>query len=261
MNSQRWTRRTALAVLTLGAALAFASGCKSERPTGKVPPAEAAPAPSVFTSDTNPKYDAEGFDRIAREVFAPIYPHLARQMKDDYGIASGVAVDAGSGPGYWAIELGKITELKVFALDIDPKAVEVAGRNIREAGLEGRVEAVVGDVQRLPFDDASVDLVVSRGSYLFWPDKAKAFREIRRVLKPGGVAFIGGGLGNLLPTEDRDRIQTVMADRQIGPPQELEVTFEEMGGILRAAGVTDFRISHDEGCLCGMWVEFRKPKG
>jgi len=212
-------------------------------------------------ADTNMIYTAEEFDEIARTVFRPIYPALARQVKKDYNLSRGVAVDAGCGPGYWAIELAKATELKVYALDIDPAAVAIAGRNVREAGLEGRVEPVEGDVQAMPFADGQADLVISRGSYLFWPDKVKAFKEIWRILKPGGVVFVGGGMSTELPLEERNRIQDLMAEKGIGPPKEFEVTFEEMGRILRQAGIPDFRVSHDTGCLCGLWVEFRKPKG
>lgn len=231
--------------------------CRTESPATDKPEEPAA----AKQADTNPTYTAREMDEIARTVFKPIYPFLAEQVKADYRLTRGTALDAGSGPGYLAIALGKATDLEVTALDIDPEAVAIAARNIRDAGLESRVKAVEGDVQNLALPDASMDLIVSRGSYPFWPDKVKAFGEIWRVLKPGGVAFIGGGMGNLLPPEDRTRIQDIMAERNIGPPLELEVTFEEMSGILRQAGIPEFKISHDDGCLCGLWVEFRKPKG
>jgi len=250
MTKRLWI--TAAAAAGLLAFVSAGEACRRESPAS---PTSAAGA------DTNPSYTAEEFDEIARTVFRPIYPALALQVKKDYGISRGVAVDAGCGPGYWAIELAKATELKVYALDIDPAAVAVAGRNVREAGLEGRVEPVEGDIQAMPFADGHADLVVSRGSYLFWPDKVKAFREIWRILKPGGVAYVGGGMSSELSLEERSRIQDLMAEKGIGPPQELEVTFEEMGRILRRAGIPDFRISHDTGCLCGLWVEFKKPKG
>jgi len=209
--------------------------------------------------DVNPGYTAEEFDKIAREVFAPIYPYLARQVRKDYQVARGIAVDAGSGPGYWAIELAKIApDLKVYALDIDPEAVKIIRRNVAAAGLESRVEAVEGNVQEMPFTDGFADLVISRGSYPFWKDKVAAFREIRRILKPGGVAYIGGGLGSLIPDEERTRIREIMDERKIGPPANLEVSYEEMGRILRKAGILEFRIAPDSGCLCGLWVEFRR---
>jgi SAM-dependent methyltransferase len=256
----RFPRPFVPVAVAAAAALVFLASpaCRKDAPppSGKEESVRTAPR-----QDTNPRYDAAAFDEIARTVFRPIYPSLASQMKSSYNLTGGVAVDAGCGPGYWALELAKATELKVYALDIDPAAAAIAGRNIKAAGLEGRVEAVVGDVQAMPFADGLADLVVSRGSYLFWPDKVQAFREIWRILKPGGVAFIGGGLGSDLPLEDRTRIQEVMAERKIGPPQELEMTFEEMGAVLRSAGIPDFKVSHDAGCLCGLWVEFRKPKG
>ncbi len=208
--------------------------------------------------DTGTDYTAEEFDQIAREVFAPIYPYLAKQVSEDYKITRGTAVDAGSGPGYWAIELARITDLKVYALDLDPEAVRIVRRNVAKAGLDGRVEAVEGNVQKMPFADGFADLVVSRGSYPFWKDKVAAFREIRRILKPGGVAFVGGGLGSLMPDEERIRIRDIMDARKIGPPAELEVSYEDMGRILREAGILEFRIAPDKGCLCGLWVEFRR---
>jgi SAM-dependent methyltransferase len=211
-------------------------------------------------SDTNPKYSAEDFDKIAKEVFAPIYPYLAQQVKEEYKMTAGVAVDAGSGPGYWSIELAKITDFRVYAVDLDPEAVKIVRRNVKAAGLEGRVEAVEGNVQKMPFADGFADLVISRGSYPFWKDKVAAFKEIHRILKPGGVAYIGGGLGSLIPDEERTRIRDIMDARKIGPPKDLEVSYDEMGRILRKAGISEFRISPDAGCLCGLWVEFRRQK-
>ncbi len=253
-HTNRYSRRAGR-TLALAAALALlASAC------GRTPDQEAEAArPAAKAGLTNTSYTAAEFDEIARRVFAPIYPYLARQVKRDFGITSGRAVDAGCGPGYWALALAQETDLQVTAVDLDPDALVIVRRNIAAAGLEGRVEAVEGDVQKMPFPDGYADLVVSRGSYPFWKDKVQAFREIKRILKPGGVAFIGGGLGSLLPVEERERIRTIMDDEKIGPPVELEVGAEEMSRILREAGIPVFKIAPDEGCLCGLWVEFRKP--
>jgi ubiquinone/menaquinone biosynthesis C-methylase UbiE len=209
----------------------------------------------------NPQYSAEEFDRIARTVFKNIYPYLALQIKEEFLITEGSCLDVGSGPGHLAIELAKITNLHIYALDIDPEAVRLAQKNVEEARLADRLKAVQGDVERMPFSDNSMDLVVSRGSYLFWKDKVKAFQEINRILKPGGTAFIGGGMGNLIPPAERAVIRERMDKEKIGPPKELEVSFEEMGVILRKAGIPNFKVTTDAGCLCGLWVEFKKRKG
>ena len=94
---------------------------------------------------------------------------------------------------------------------------------------------------------------------MFWTDKVKAFREVWRILKPGGVAFIGGGTGKLLPQDEKDLIKEKMDKGELGPPQELTVSLEGMGKILREAGIGQFEISSDDACLCGLWVEFKKP--
>jgi SAM-dependent methyltransferase len=51
---------------------------------------------------------------------------------------------------------------------------------------DGRIEWKQADAQALPFADASFDMVVCQFGVMFFPDKAKAYAEARRVLKPGG---------------------------------------------------------------------------
>lgn len=217
----------------------------------------------IFTSCTQKKENkAEAFDKIARTLFKKIYPYLAIQIKQDHGITKGICVDIGAGPAYLSIELAKITDLKIYALDIDPDAIEIANRNIKKAGLSGRIKTVLGDVHQMPFSDDFADLVISRGSFLFWKDKVKAFKEIYRVLKPEGVAFIGGGMGRLLPEEEKKRIKSIMEEKNIGPPANLGVSAEEMASILRKARIFQFEIYSDgeSSCPCGLWVEFKKRK-
>jgi ubiquinone/menaquinone biosynthesis C-methylase UbiE len=74
---------------------------------------------------------------------------------------------------------------RILATDVSPAMVEVAAR--RElAGVEHRTM----DMQSLELPDASFDRVVCRWGYMLVPDRAAAFRETRRVLRPGGrLAF------------------------------------------------------------------------
>ena len=78
--------------------------------------------------------------------------------------------------------------------DIDPRVFPGFLQKAQEAGFRGRVSAILADAHALPFHDGFAEIVVSRGSFPFWNDKRKAFSEIYRVLRPGGVAFIGRGV-------------------------------------------------------------------
>jgi len=45
---------------------------------------------------------------------------------------------------------------------------------------------------------------------------------------------------------------------KIGPPKDLQVSFEEMSWILRQAMIGEFKITTDRSCTCGFWEEFKK---
>ncbi|MBT8506908.1 methyltransferase [Methanomicrobiaceae archaeon CYW5] len=142
------------------------------------------------------KKGAGNMDEIAKTIFAPIYPVIARNIVDRFGIVSGVCVDIGSGPASLAIAIAGLTDLAVIALDYSDEMHEAARRNIADAGLADRIELLCGDVHAIPLPDDSADLIISRGSMFFWDDIHTAFREIYRILKPGGKTCIGGGFGN-----------------------------------------------------------------
>lgn len=70
----------------------------------------------------------------------------------------------------------------LVASDLNPPMLAVAGNKF-EAGENIRFEAV--DATHLPYDDASFDVVACQFGVMFFPDKERAYEEVRRVLKPG----------------------------------------------------------------------------
>ncbi len=138
------------------------------------------------------------FEQISREVFAPIYPVIAQQIIDRCGIKQGICIDIGSGPGSLGMAISTLLNGQVYALDICREMTLLAIKDI---------PAIQADVHRLPFKDEIADLIISRGSVYFWEDVAEAFKQIERVLKPGGCAYIGGGFGT---KELRDSIMKKM---------------------------------------------------
>ncbi len=70
--------------------------------------------------------------------------------------------------------------------------VDIADREVRHAAARAAARGLahlrfeVGDLERLPLPNAAVDVIISNGAFCLAPDKAAAFREVARVLKPGG---------------------------------------------------------------------------
>ncbi|MEW5946089.1 MAG: arsenite methyltransferase [bacterium] len=74
---------------------------------------------------------------------------------------------------------------KVIGVDMTPEMVEKANENLRKSEFTN-IEFRFGEIESLPVDDDSVDVVISNCVLNLVPDKLKAFQEIFRVLKPGG---------------------------------------------------------------------------
>lgn len=205
----------------------------------------------------------EYVDRLKAEVpfyktmtsgFAPIYEPLARQMVTDYGLRDGIAVDVGSSCGAFSMQLAKQTRMTVYALDIDPWAMRLCGVLTDEAGLTGRVIPVEGDALRLPFRSNWADFVFSRGSIPFWPDQVRGLRECYRILKHGGVAYIGGGFGRLLDPAVRDKLVAERLARGKTPEGWNDIS--DLDAKARAAGIKNFRFIQEPNV--GWWLEIRK---
>jgi arsenite methyltransferase len=82
------------------------------------------------------------------------------------------------------------TSGRAIGLDMTPAMREVALSAAREAGVLDRVELRAGLFEDLPIEDASVDVVISNGVVNLSPDKTRVFREIVRVLRPGGRLYL-----------------------------------------------------------------------
>jgi SAM-dependent methyltransferase len=108
-------------------------------------------------------------------------------------------LDCGCGEGTITVDLAAIVAPgRTVGVDIAPGAIERARQLAQERGLTNlRIE--VGSVYELPFPDASFDVVFSHALFEHLTDKPKALREIKRVLKSGGLVA-------LRSPDDRGRI-------------------------------------------------------
>ena len=174
---------------------------------------------------------------VAEHRVKHTYPMTAMRLLDECGgILDGICIDIGSGPGHLDVELARRSRLRIIGLDIDEGAKPLFEKRMKEAGLQDRVTFVHGDAQELPFPDAYADLIVSRGTLTFIPDIGKCLREVRRVLKPTGVAFLGG--------------------RYLYTPHPDKITTEKLRQIVRECGVPGAKVVEDRG----QWVKILGPQ-
>ena len=127
------------------------------------------------------------------------YACVARNVVEMCDPREGVWVDLGCGEGPLGFALAELSESVLVLVDPDAGALSRAVTKAQELSLSRRTVAVCGRAESLPLADGSVDLVVSRGSIFFWKDRPAGVREVRRVLRAGGKAMLGGGLGNTYP--------------------------------------------------------------
>lgn len=198
------------------------------------------------------------FHNMAGTVFAPVYPALAKQLIQDYGVKEGTAVDLGGAEGFLSIELAKLSGLTVYNVDINPAAVRLCNLLAEQNKLTGRVVALEADATNLPLRDGLADLVVSRNSLFGWPDRMAGFREAYRILKPGGVAYMGGGFSRLLDAETLQHLVAWSEDKSRGEPDSLVDMPRDLPERLRAFGIVQARVIEGPTRF-DWWLEMRKP--
>lgn len=100
-------------------------------------------------------------------------------------------LDIGCGPGRALSELAaKASRGRAVGADPSELMAEIAVNRNRKLVRAGRVDVAVAGVEALPFPDASFDKVLGVHVVYFWSDLEVALREIRRVLKPGGLLVL-----------------------------------------------------------------------
>jgi SAM-dependent methyltransferase len=223
---------------------------------------------AALAENTNAEGDSTGkqmrasrYDATARGLNAPMYAYYAEKIKNVTGITKGTCLDVGCGGGYLGLALAKISDLDFIFLDISSEMLAKAKLHIAEDSLQNRAKTLLADVHKIPLEDGSVDLVISRGSIPFWKDPATALKEIYRVLKPGGKAFVGGGRGS---AQIREQIEAKRKELGITLPDKWKkgdrsphgrMAHRDYDEILKSSGIANFSISKGDD---GMWIQMWK---
>jgi ubiquinone/menaquinone biosynthesis C-methylase UbiE len=210
---------------------------------------------------------AEEFTPTSSSILAPVYGPLAKQIVAEFQLADkqGIGIDLGSGHGDLIIELCRRTKkLHWINADINPRHFPHFMAMADCEGFEERVSAIYADAVALPFRDDFAEILVSRGSFHFWKNLQKAFLEIFRVLKPGGVAFVGRGFSDNLPGAVAEKIRSQQRERGFKLTYDVAATAAQLESIMQLLGIKDYQVripiseTHRD-TRYGIWIEFHKP--
>ena len=136
-------------------------------------------------------------NRLALEDLAPIDEFHIRGRAATLELARAAGLDAakrvldvGSGVGGTSRCLAKEFGCRVTGIDLTEEYCRAAALLTAKIGLADLIDYRQGDATNLPFDDASFDVVWTEHVAMNIPDKARLYREMHRVLKPGGTLAI-----------------------------------------------------------------------
>jgi ubiquinone/menaquinone biosynthesis C-methylase UbiE len=130
------------------------------------------------------------YDRslLQRYLFQPSHQTLLEQITE----RDEALLDVGCGTGVFAQSaLARFPRLRVWGLDLSAKMLDQGQPRLRALGE--RLCVVRGDSERLPFADASFDVVTCSHSFHHYPRQALVVAEMHRVLRPGGKLLILDG--------------------------------------------------------------------
>ena len=150
-------------------------------------------------------------------------------------ISPKVILDCGCGGGRnIKALLERFPDAVGWGLDYSEISVEKT-REVNKAAIEGgRCNVVQRDVSALPFDENSFDLVTGFETVYFWPDIENCFRQVFRVLKPGGLFLV-------LNESDGTDAMGEKWEKMIDGMKLYKG--EELADVLKKAGFIDIKVS------------------
>lgn len=165
---------------------------------------------------------------------------LAKWGLQHLEVPEGAAVlDCGCGGGANIKKLlEKAAQGSVKGIDYSEVSVEKSRSLNASAISAGRCEIMQANVAQLPFEDNSFDLVTAFETVYFWPELPACFREVGRVLRPGGTFFICN------ECDEDNKWTDIVSGMKI-------YTADKLTQLLTKAGFTDIVMhKNDKGWLC-----------
>ena len=187
-------------------------------------------------------------------LWEPVYPYLSRQIREVSGSSTGRVLDVGPFAGV-VFDLKKKGVGTSFTIATFPRQMsDFFQQELKVRNEAGRINLIKTDPALACVRDNTVDLLVFRGA-LFFPSLFHTDLAVMyRVLKAGGIAFVGGGFGKYTPQSVIESIGAESRDLnlKIG---KTGVTADEIWRSARGHEVEAHMEIITEG---GLWVVIRK---
>lgn len=145
----------------------------------------------------------------------------AAEIIRNFGIDRGDRVaDLGAGSGYFTIPIAKVTGLDVYAVDIEPKMLDVLKQRAMTANVHN-IRYIVSDLENIPLENDAVDKLIAAFVLHEVGNLSNALHEIKRILKPGGKCLV---------------LEWEAVETEMGPPLSERIPSAKLAATLRRHG-------------------------
>jgi ubiquinone/menaquinone biosynthesis C-methylase UbiE len=213
------------------------------------------------------RYSAGEYDQYTAGFVKRFDEIMASRVLEEAALRpdGALLLDIGTGTARFLLYLcglQPLDDLRIVGADVFPDMIDQATQTVADAGLQDRIALVVDDVHAMNLPDDYADIVTSRSTIHHWHTPIQAFKEIYRVLKPGGIAMIHDVRRDPAP-EAINEFNRLRAQAGL-PPSFLEEKFTaaEIEDFLRQAGIGEYSKVYNppKGIMAlGFGVEISKP--
>lgn len=158
-----------------------------------------------FSAETDTDLAASGTADDVRPELSNIRSSLSGDI-----LPAGTVIDIGAGTALIPLELVDAAPHvgPIIAVDLSVEMLRLAVQHLRERKVGRRIMPLLTDAKHLPFADSSCEVVISNSIVHHIPQPMAVFRELRRVIKPGGILF----LRDLLRPTSKQEVEEIVAE-------------------------------------------------
>ena len=198
---------------------------------------------------------ASSYEKATKLAVESYYHRVAEEVVSVF--KQGLLLDVGTGPGNLPVEIIKLAPgIQIVGVDLSRQLIRMARARARKAGFSQQIVFEVANAANLRFDDDSFDMVISTGMLHSLRKPSKVFKEIFRVLKQGGNAWVYDPARVTQHIEKRQWKSSLNARERfflwffglLGLQKPIELySRNEMVPIIEAAGFDSYAVDEGDG--------------